>query len=330
MKTRNFTLIASILMMGAVIAATGQPERGAGNGNHEKNSRREQKSVSGTESGKTGNRRSDAAKNGRELTNNRIHTDNNPVLRKESTLNRKEVMENRNNNGIRRDYSYSGRNESDQGVNHEKKGISENKGTRNENKSFNGNKSGENRYNRDKSREYSGNREFRVNPAPRNRDNRSFWGDRNYSRNEWEHRNYNWSDHNRNFSNYYRKGYIPYYFRDNRHYWYYPEYGHILRGFLHEPVVFYSGNIPYYFEDGFFYRFYPGIGYVWVEEPYGIWFNELPYRAVKVRIGGKVYFRFGNAYFSLGHFGFHLVVLPDRYYDRFNDRRVAFEISARF
>jgi hypothetical protein len=189
----------------------------------------------------------------------------------------------------------------------------------------------ENRGENNRQKEYTYNRDNKESPSPNYRENnRNLWGNRNYSRHEWEQRQYNWNDHHWDFSNYYRKGTVPYYFRNNNHYWYYPEYGHILRGFRHEPVIFYSGRMPYYFEDGFFYRYYSGIGYVWIEEPYDIWFNELPYGAVRVRIGGRMYFRLGNAYFMLGHAGFHLVVLADRFYDRDYDRGVSFEVSARF
>jgi hypothetical protein len=194
----------------------------------------------------------------------------------------------------------------------------------------------ENRSTARRSYSKSGSSENKQNPVaekrePNYRENdRNVWGNRNYGRHEWEQHQYNWNDHRWDFSNYYRKGYVPYYFRNNNHYWYFPEYGHILRGFRHEPVVFYSGRMPYYFEDGFFYRYYSGIGYVWIEEPYNIWFNELPYAAVRVRIGGKMYFRLGNAYFRLGQPGFHLVVLPDRFYDRNYDKGVSFEVSARF
>lgn len=41
MKTRRFTLLAAIVMMGAVTGAAGQPARGEKNGNHEKNNRKE-------------------------------------------------------------------------------------------------------------------------------------------------------------------------------------------------------------------------------------------------------------------------------------------------
>ena len=62
----------------------------------------------------------------------------------------------------------------------------------------------------------------------------------------------------------------------------------------------------------------------------GLMVNELPYGAIRIKIGGKSYFRFGNAYFRFGGHGFRLVELPDRYYDPRFDRGVSFEVSARF
>ena len=294
MKTRNFTLYAAILMMVTGLTATGQPERGERNGNHENNNRREMRSANSSEKGDGLKSTNDTQKNERAINSNKIHTVDNPTLRRESVNSgrRIETRETRNTTGNRRSYSVSGPSEDKQNTVSEKRGSVEKPN-------------------------------YRAN-------NRNVWENRNYSRREWEQRQYNWNDHHWNFSHYYRKGTVPYYFRNNNHYWYYPEYGHILRGFRHEPIIFYSGRIPYYFEDGFFYRYYSGIGYVWIEEPYGIWFNELPYGAVRVRIGGRMYFRLGNAYFRLGHSGFHLVVLTDRFYDKYYDRGVSFSVSARF
>jgi hypothetical protein len=309
MKTRNFTLYAAILVMATGLTAAGQPERGERNGNHENNNRRELKSTTSSEKSEGLKSTSGVKNNEREITGNRNHTVDNPTNRRESVNagRQMETRETRNTGTTRRSYSLSGPTES------KKNAVTKNNSDNNSHK------------------EYTYNRNYRENPAPYYRSNeRNVWGKRNYSRPEWEQRQYNWNDHHWDFSNYYRKGHVPYYFRNNNHYWYFPEYGHILRGFRHEPVIFYSGRMPYYFEDGFFYRYYSGIGYVWIEEPYGIWFNELPYAAVRVRIGGKMYYRLGNAFFRHGHGGFHLVVVPDRFYDRNYDRGVSFEVSTRF
>jgi len=318
MKTRNFTLYAAILMIATGLTAAGQPERGERNGNHESNNRREMKSATTSEKGDGLKSASDQQKSEHAISSNRIHTADNPTLRRESANAGRQIVtrENRNTTGTRRSYSVSGPSENKQNTVAEKRGPVDNQKGQPENRQYNNGRIKENRGDNNRQKEYTY--------------NRNVWGNRNYSRHEWEQRQYNWNDHHWDFSNYYRKGHIPYYFRNNNHYWYYPEYGHILRGFRYEPVILYAGRIPYYFEDGFFYRYYAGIGYVWVEEPYGIWFNELPYGAVRVRIGGRIYFRLGNAYFMLGHAGFHLAVLPDRYYDRNYDWGVSVEVSARF
>jgi hypothetical protein len=325
MKTRNFTLIAAILMMGTVVTATGQPDRGERRGNRENSSSSDLKSSRRSESTVVQNRRSGDEQNARTTYENRNHTVDKPEMRKESSSNdkRMEVIE----KNQRRSYSVSGADRGQEQKTTEKKGDLSNHGNRPAEKKYYDNNSRSNRYNGTDQGRYSDNRSYRDIPS---RDHQNVWSNRNYSRQEWEHRHYNWNERNWNFSSYYKKGYVPYYFRDNRHYWYYPGYGHILRGFRYEPVVVYSGSIPYYYEDGFFYRYYPGVGYVWIEEPSGIWFNELPHMAVKVKIGGKIYFRMGNAYFRFGSHGFRLVLLPDRYYDPRFDRGVSFQVSARF
>ena len=325
MKTRNFKLYAAILMMATVVTATGQTTRREMRGNRESSESRELKSATKSETADNQNRRSGDEKNARITYENRNHTADKPDVRKESSA-REGQMESIDQ-GNRRSYSVSGATEKQQSNLPGKKGTNgKNENSPGEKKIYYDNNRPE-RIDRDIHGGYTDNRNYRDVPS---RDHRNMWSNRNYSRQEWERRHYNWSERHWDFSNYYKKGYVPYYFRDNRHYWYYPGYGHILRGFRYEPVVLYSGTIPYYYQDGFFYRFYPGIGYVWVEEPWGIWFNDIPHTAVKVRVGGKFYFRLGNAYFRYGGHGFRLVLLPDRFYDPRFDRGVSFEVSARF
>ena len=296
MKTKNFTLYVTILMMGAVLTAAGQPARGERDGSHDNNNRKELKSATRNET--RGNR------------NIHYNTQKNDKVRPQEQM---RVTEDK---AVRRETGTSGHQATNMG--NSKSGAGHDGYTNKRN-------------DRGDNRGYANNRGYRENPAPDNhRDNRNMWDNRNYNRHEWEHRNYNWDDHHWNFSNYYRKGYIPYYFRNNRNYWYYPQYGHILRGFDHNPFLFYSGRIPFFLEDGFFYRYYNGIGYVWVEDPYNLWFNELPYEAVRVRIGGEIYFRLGNVYFEPGPRGFRAVMLPDRYYDPDYHRGVSIGVSARF
>ena len=360
MKTRKITLMIAILMMGAVIGATGQPERGR-RSNHENNSRSE-----GRTSVREENQADLSTQNNRNTQNDARSqgeptTQVKPDIQRETTLPERQAEPQRPVSGDdRRSHSVS-RNSESRVVN--APDLRNSRDSRNEtpvvnetpvnrpdgdNKGFQGNpvnpgrernnpgysdqKNNNNRegYNRDRKGEQGGfaeNRNDKDYPNPHRRNNyRSEWGHSNYNRFDWEHRSYNWDDHRWEFSHYYKHGYIPWYFRNNRNYWFYPEYGHILRGFRYEPSVFYSGMIPYYFYEGFFYRYYPGIGYIWVEEPYDVWFNELPHLAVRVRIGGHIYFRYGNAYFRAGRLGFRLVLLPERYYERVT----SIDISARF
>jgi len=312
-------------MMGAVVSATGQPERGERRGNHENNSSSELKSATRSETVDNQNRRSGGERNARITYETRNHSVDKPQAVQEgaSAKNRMEVIE----HNQRRSYSVSGAPSGQQQKAAEQKGNIGQQNNRTTEKKYYDNNNRSNRYNREDQGRYSDNRDYRHVPS---RDHQNVWSNRNYSRQEWEHRHYNWNERQWSFGSYYKKGYIPYYFRDNRNYWYYPGYGHILRGFRHEPVVLFSGAVPYYYEDGFFFRYYPGLGYVWIEEPYGLWFNELPHNAVRMRIGGKTYFRFGNTYFRFSSHGFRLVELPDRYYDPRLNRGVSFEVSARF
>jgi hypothetical protein len=323
MKTRNFALYVTILVMGAGLTAAGQPARGERSGNHENNNRKETKAEN--HPSMDGQRKirynGDAPERSRtsyqlQVKDNLKARDNSYAQGKQNTSpdKRKETGKaihpsNRNNE---RENLNATRNRE---VNR-RPGRSEYAGSHNDI----GNRKG-----------YAENRTHRENPAVNHIDrNHNGWGNGNYSRHEWEHRKYSWDDRHWNFSNYYRKGHIPWYFRNNSNYWYYPGYGHILRGFGTNPVVFYAGRTPFYFEDGFFFRYHRGIGYVWVEDPLNIWFTDLPRGAVKVRIGGRMYFRLGNAYFETGPRGFRLAILPDRYYRPWDHRGFGLEITARF
>jgi hypothetical protein len=325
MKTRNFTLYVTILVMGAVMTAAGQPARGDRNGNHENNNRKEIKSDNDKAVQGNPNIRYNGNSSEKGRATQEMRVNKNVTSREQSKQPDRQANNSKNRNVGEKSDNYA----NNQSVRENRSGNSD---KLDDNKNRGGNTNNAATTNNNKNHGgYADNRNYKENPAPNHREyNRNHWDNGNYSRNEWEHRNYNWNDRNWNFSNYYRKDYVPYYFRNNRNYWYFPEYGHILRGFLHDPFLFYSGSIPFYFEDGFFFRHYNGIGYVWIEDPHDIWFNELPYSAVRVRIGGRIYFRLGNAYFEGGPLGFHLAILPDRYYDPYYDRGVSFEISARF
>ena len=128
-----------------------------------------------------------------------------------------------------------------------------------------------------------------------------------------------------NYSHYYRKHHMPALFHGYKYYSFHPKYGHVVKRFPVTPVRVWSGNHPYYYSDGFFYRFNKKVGYVWVEEPWDIWFTELPYDAVRVNIGGHLYYRLGNAFFTASPRGFRLAMLPDHYY-----AAPVIQITARF
>ncbi len=340
MKTRILTLCGTILMMGAVYATAGQPARGSESGDHGKNSRRETKLSADPD-------RQRVMKENSTIYKSSTYDDRSEIAgtsgRRESAVSGREVFTDNKRTGHTGPKAISGTqsNQPVHAVKPEKK----------ESSYGNPDYGKENQYVAKKSykaaNQYPGGNHPAVRENSRvgrknagqqgqgpgtsaaiNRDRHDVdreegysrqnnWNERehrNLSRKEWEHRHYAWNDRSWNYSHHYRQGTIPAYFRDNRNYWYYPGYGHILRGFGQDPYLFHSGHNRYYFDNGFFYRYYNGIGYVWVDDPFGIWFNELPFDAVRVRIAGKIYFRLGKAYFKAGSRGFRMVVLPERYY----------------
>ncbi len=325
MKTRNFTLYVTILMMGAGITAAGQPARGERSGNHDNNNRKEVKSESNHSLDGQRKIRYNGDASERSRTSYQLQVNDNLKARDNSPAKEKQKADpgKRTETGkaITPSNGYRDR------ENH--------KATRNTRNSepdrrMAGREYAGSHFEKGNRKGYVDNRAHRESPAVNRWDIHNGRDGKKYSRHEWEHRKYSWDDRHWNFSNYYRKGHIPWYFRNNSNYWYYPGYGHILRGFRTNPVVFYAGRTPFYFEDGFFFRYHRGIGFVWVEDPMDIWFTDLPRGAVKVRIGGRVYFRIGNAYFVTGPLGFRMEILPDRYYKPWDHRGIGLEITARF
>lgn len=119
-----------------------------------------------------------------------------------------------------------------------------------------------------------------------------------------------------NYSRYYKIDHLPYYFKSNSYYWHHPTYGHVIKRFHYNPIVIYSNRFPYYIDNGFLYRYYNGIGYVWIEDPYDMWFDEIPYGATRVIVNGYLYFKVGHAFFQYRqHLGYRLVILPEHYYN---------------
>ncbi len=147
-----------------------------------------------------------------------------------------------------------------------------------------------------------------------NHTDRNFWRNYNYNKyhhwdNRWE--NYRWSANS--WRDYYR-GYNPYSFRYNKHYYFDNTYGHVLRRFAFRPIVFLHNHHKYYCYDGHFFRYYRGIGYVLVDIPYGFAFDYLPGDFQRVYINGYLYFRVGNMFFEYNDYGYSLIHYPERYF----------------
>lgn len=285
MKKMNLILIITILAMGAVTETAGQPARGNGNGNHDKNNRKEVKA--------------DDKKDNR---GNRTVDFNKASDQKVRPTAEMKVLENAN---IRERSSSADKRQDARDSRPDDRSNYATDRDRREN--------GDDRWDKDKKGSWD-NDKYRKEGYG----NDKYWKERHDNDKHWKEYHY---------SHFYRKHYLPESFRSNRYYAYHPKYGHVLTKFPHNPVIFWStARIPFYFDNGFFYRYHSGIGYVWVNDPYDLWFSELPYGAVRVRISGHTYYRLGNAYFVAGLRGFRLAVVPDRYYDY----RPTIEISARF
>ncbi|HNZ69661.1 MAG: DUF6515 family protein [Prolixibacteraceae bacterium] len=252
MKTRRFTLLAAIVMMGAVTGAAGQPARGEKNGNHEKNNRKEL--------------RPDERREVRGMQERKHYSADRVITPREMNMQKNAQKK---GNDVRQI---------------EKRKLRE---------------------------------------VPGHPKGKYMVGDNKFSN---PPRSYRKTGYPYAYSHYYRKDHIPVVFHNNKYYRYHPKFGHTIRKFAHAPVRFWAGTSAFYYSDGFFYRHHPGIGYIWVEDPYNLWFTELPREAVRVMIAGRLYFRMGNAYFTPGLYGFRMAVLPDHYYTR----GPAFAIDVRF
>lgn len=147
-----------------------------------------------------------------------------------------------------------------------------------------------------------------------NHSDRNFWKNYNYNKyNHWDRswENYRWSANS--WRDYYR-GYNPYSFRYNKYYYHHHRYGHVLRRFVYQPVIFMHNHHKYYCYDGHFFRYHRGIGYVLVDIPYGFAFDYLPGDFERVYINGYLYFRIGNLFFEYSDFGYRLIHYPERYF----------------
>lgn len=105
---------------------------------------------------------------------------------------------------------------------------------------------------------------------------------------------------------------VPEHFRGYREYRYIPQYGHTVRHFKVKPAVYHGKKGKYYYHAGHFYNYRPGIGYIWIENPIGLVFNDLPYGAVRVSIHGSPYYRVGDLYMVHNRYGYEIVPVQVR------------------
>lgn len=139
---------------------------------------------------------------------------------------------------------------------------------------------------------------------------------RNFNYKKHLHWNRHWETYSWNINSWrdYYNGYHPYSYRFQKHYFYHPAYGHVVRKFGKRPDYFVHNNVRYYNYNGHFFRHFPGVGYVLADMPYGLVFQKLPRYAERVYINGFLYFRVGNLFFENNPHGFALIHYPERYY----------------
>jgi hypothetical protein len=105
---------------------------------------------------------------------------------------------------------------------------------------------------------------------------------------------------------------VPEHFRGYKEYRYVPQYGHTVRHFKVKPEVYHGKKGKYYYHAGHFYNYRPGVGYIWIENPIGLVFNDLPYGAVRVSIHGAPYYRVGDVYMVHNRYGYEIVPVQVR------------------
>jgi hypothetical protein len=88
--------------------------------------------------------------------------------------------------------------------------------------------------------------------------------------------------------------------------YHHPHYGTVYRSFNSVPVRLRCHDGYYYFHGGHYYQLYPNVGYVRVEVPRTVIFYEIPSHAVRIRIGGHRYYRYGELVFERYHDGYRL------------------------
>jgi hypothetical protein len=100
--------------------------------------------------------------------------------------------------------------------------------------------------------------------------------------------------------------------QDNHYYTYksntyhHSRYGTVYRSFNTVPVRLRHSHGYYYFHGGHYYQLYPNVGYVRVEVPGSVIFFDIPSHAVRVRIDGHRYYRYGDLIFERYGDGYRL------------------------
>lgn len=101
--------------------------------------------------------------------------------------------------------------------------------------------------------------------------------------------------------------------RGNHHsYYVHPQYGRVYRKFDRNPYIFRYPQGRYYYYDGHFCEYRTGLGYVIIDAPLFTVFSELPFACKRIRIDGRVYYRYNGLYFEAHPHGYRLVPSPQR------------------
>lgn len=103
-----------------------------------------------------------------------------------------------------------------------------------------------------------------------------------------------------------------------RMYYHHPKYGKVYRKFDHNPHVFRHQHGRYYYYDGHFCEFRNGLGYVIIDAPLFTVFGELPFACKRIRIDGRIYYRYNGLYFESHPHGYRLVPSPYKVHLSFN------------
>lgn len=97
------------------------------------------------------------------------------------------------------------------------------------------------------------------------------------------------------------------YYRSGTYYtWQYPAPWKYAR----HAIVFHHNHGNYFFHHGRFYQYHPARGYYRVGVPTGLVFEYLPTGYREVRVGGQLYYRYGNIFFEYSPWGYRIIPQP--------------------